>query len=73
VNLGWEHERLYLGMWVREVRQDAEGQVAACRVAADDEIGRVTTVRLDKVAEKLDGLRKLSGVCVLGCKGVCEN
>lgn len=56
MNLGRKLKWLYLGMWMYEMREDAEGQVAACRVAAHNEVGWVSTFGFEEVSEKLDGL-----------------
>jgi hypothetical protein len=53
-------------MWMCEVGQNADGQVAASRVAANDDIRRVTTIGFNEIAEELDGLLQLRRVGVLG-------
>ncbi len=45
-------------MWVQQLRDDLEGEVAACRVACEDELGRGRT-GVEQVLDGREGLADL--------------
>lgn len=57
---------------VREVREHAEREVAAGRVAAQEDLTGGPAGLLEDVAEALDGLGELDGVDAVGGEGVGE-
>lgn len=59
-------------MGVREMRQDAEREVAACGVAGNDDVRRFLAEVLQRVPEEFDALGQLARVGGCGREGVVE-
>ena len=51
-------------VWVEDVREDAEGEVAPCRVAAEGDVGGGRVSFVEEVGQQGDGFAELRWV---GC------
>lgn len=70
--VGLELDGLDFRVWVGEVQQQREGEVPACGVAADDDVGWRAVCLCEDVAEGFDGLAQLGWVRRVRGEGVCE-
>lgn len=70
---GAELQRLDFGLRVQQVREDADGQVRACGVAAYDDVFGAVAQGGEDVAEERDGLLELVRVGGVRGEGVGEH
>ena len=72
MEFGGQGEWFDFWVGVGEVGEQAEEEVAACRVASKNQVGGAATFYFNEVAEQLGGLTELGRVLVFGGEVVCE-